>query len=94
MLADYNHRDDVYIYDLPAAGSINTDQPAYSVWNASAVYYLDNSGWRFALHGRNLGDEEYIVSAYDFSTTAVADNLLSGYYGDPKTWTLSALYSF
>lgn len=90
MSTDYAWRDDLFIYDV----SPLTDQEAYGVWNASVVYYLADSGWRFALHGRNLADEEYRTAAYDFSTTAVADSLLTGYYGDPMNWSLSAMYSF
>ena len=93
LLADYNHRSTVYIYDFDG-DALTTEQKPYSVWNASMVYTPNDSAWRFALHGRNLGDEEYRSAAYDFSTTSVADRLLSGYYGDPKTWSLSAMYSF
>ena len=89
LLADYNYRDDTYIFETPTA----VDQDAYSLYNASAVLYVDNSNWRFALHGRNLGDEEYRTGGYNFPG-ATFDNTITGFYGDPKTWTLSAMYSF
>ncbi|MFZ5843069.1 MAG: TonB-dependent receptor [Pseudomonadota bacterium] len=89
LMADYSYRDDTYIFETPTA----VDQEAYSLYNASAVLYVDNSNWRFALHGRNLGDEEYRTGGYNFSGV-VFDNTITGFYGDPKTWTLSAMYSF
>lgn len=89
LIADYSYRDDTYIFETPTA----VDQEAYSLYNASAVLYVDNSNWRFALHGRNLGDEEYRTGGYNFPG-AVFDNTITGFYGDPKTWTLSAMYSF
>ena len=90
MSTDYAWRDDLYIYDI----SPLTDQEAYGVWNASIVYFMPDSGWRFALHGRNLADEQYHTAAYDFYSTAIADRLLTGYYGDPRNFSLSAKYSF
>ena len=89
LMADYSYRDDTYIFETPTA----VDQEAYSLYNASAVLYVDNSNWRIALHGRNLGDEEYRTGGYNFPG-AVFDNSITGFYGDPKTWTLSAMYSF
>ena len=89
LMADYSYRDDTYIFETPTA----VDQEAYSLYNASAVLYVDNSNWRIALHGRNLGDEEYRTGGYNFPG-AVFDNTITGFYGDPKTWTLSAMYSF
>ncbi|NQD37865.1 TonB-dependent receptor [Permianibacter sp. IMCC34836] len=89
LAADYAYRDDTYIFETPTA----VDQKAYSLYNASAVLYLDESNWRIALHGRNLGDEAYRTGGYNFPGNTF-DNTVTGFYGDPKTWTLSAQYSF
>ncbi len=89
LLADYNWRDDTYIFEAVTP----VDQSAYSLYNASAVFYPDNSNWRFALHGRNLGDEAYRTGGYNFPATG-GDNTVTAYYGDPRTWTLTAAYSF
>lgn len=89
FMADYAWRDDTFIFETPTG----VDQEAYSVWNASVVYYPSNSNWRFALHGRNLGDEEYRTGGYNFPNTA-GDDTITAFYGDPRTWTATATYSF
>lgn len=89
LMADYNRRGDTYIFETPST----VDQPAYSVWNASMIYYPNNSNWRFSLHGRNLGDEEYRTGGYNFPNTG-GDDTVTAFYGDPRTWTLSAAYTF
>ncbi len=89
LSGDYVFRDDTYIFETPSA----VDQDAYSLYNASAVLYLNDSGWRIGLYGRNLGDEAYRTGGYNFPGNTF-DNTITGFYGDPATWTLSAMYSF
>ncbi len=61
-----------------------TDQPAYSLIDASAVWTFSDGKYQVGLHGRNLGDEEFIAAAYDFATVA---NSVIGFYGPPRTVT-------
>lgn len=87
--AEKSYRDDVYVFEAATA----VDQEAYSLLNASVIFYPNNSQWRFALQGRNLKDEAYRTGGYNFPGN-VFDNTVTGFYGDPKTYTVSANYSF
>jgi iron complex outermembrane receptor protein len=54
--ADYTWQSQTQ-YDLST--SANTIQPRYSIYNASIALSNPEKGWRFALVGKNLGDEHY-----------------------------------
>ncbi|RKQ96436.1 TonB-dependent receptor [Maricaulis maris] len=76
------------------------DQGSYTLWNASAVWEGDDGHWQFGLHGRNLTDEEYKVSGYDFvnNTTLApelgAEGTLVAYYGPPRTFTATLTWRY
>ena len=93
-------RGDSQQFELP---SPTIDQPAFALWNASAVWYSGGGDWSVALHGRNLTDERYIVAGYDFvdenadgsfTPTLGLEGTLTGFYGDPRTVTASIAYRF
>jgi iron complex outermembrane receptor protein len=42
------------------------DQGGYALWDANLVWRSDNDRWTIGLHGRNLTDERYITSGYNF----------------------------
>ncbi len=67
-------------------------QGSYVVANASASLLVGNSHWRFTLGVRNLSDERYLVSGLDGSTPPFG--IVTGFYGDPRTWFLSIAKSF
>ncbi|MFC4312515.1 TonB-dependent receptor [Steroidobacter flavus] len=90
----WQYRSDTKVQNLTASV---TDQPAYDVIDATVAWTSDGGRWRFALDGRNLADEEYRTSGYDFGP--VGSGLFGGisqigFYGPPRTWTVSAIYSF
>ncbi len=42
------------------------DQPAYALWDASLVWRSDDDRYSIGLHAKNITDERYIVSGYNF----------------------------
>jgi hypothetical protein len=69
------------------------DQDAYGTLNATLAYTTQNNKWRFALNGSNLTDEGYLQAGYDFED---AINYISqlGFYGAPRTWSVSATFTY
>ncbi|MGJ3230488.1 MAG: TonB-dependent receptor [Oceanicaulis sp.] len=62
------------------------DQEAFWLYNASVAWTSDDGRLSAALHGRNLADEEYITSGYNFGAIDGSD---LAFYGDPRTFTVS-----
>lgn len=92
-----SYRGDSTQFEVPFAA---LDQEAYSLWNASVVWDSENGAWQLGLHGRNLTDEEYRVSGYDFVNNATlapelgTSGTLVGYYGNPRTITATLAYRY
>lgn len=92
-----SHRGDSSQFEFPFP---ELDQDAYTLWNASAVWESGDGQWQFGLHGRNLTDEEYRVSGYDFvNNDTLAPELglegtLIGYYGPPRTVTATVAWRY
>jgi iron complex outermembrane receptor protein len=63
-----------------------------TLWNGSVSMVSDDSRWRIALAGQNLGDKRYPVAGTSSLSTS------SGYaeiiYARPRTLSLSASYNF
>ncbi|RUO63366.1 iron complex outermembrane recepter protein [Pseudidiomarina planktonica] len=94
-------------YDLFEESSLLT-QDGYGIVNAGVVWYSNSGKWTVGLHGKNLTDEEYLVGGYQFVTPDPSDpsdvslyqpglggdTTLTGYYGDPRTISLTVGYKF
>ncbi len=61
----------------------------YGVLNAAVVWDMDEN-WRFTFAGKNLTDEEYLVTGYNITSVGVR----TGFLGEPRTWSMEASYSF
>jgi len=86
----YSYVGDIKTMNLgPSVG----DQSAYGVLDGTIAYTTQDGRWRFALNGKNLTDEEYLLAGYDFES---AFNYISqlGYYGAPRTWSVSATFTY
>jgi iron complex outermembrane receptor protein len=85
-----SYRGDSQQFERPAP----IDQESYTLWNASAVWDSADGTWQFGIHGRNLTDEEYKVSGYDFVTyTSLGlEGNLTAFYGAPRTVTASLVW--
>jgi len=66
---------------------------SYTLLDVDLVWNLQDGRTRVALHGRNLTDEEYKVGGYYFPGPTFG-NVVSSFYGPPRTYTLSVGYSF
>jgi iron complex outermembrane receptor protein len=67
------------------------DQKEFWLFDASIVWTSENGGLRAGLHGKNLGDEDYITSGYNFPTV---DNSVLAFYGNPRTVTATVEFRY
>ena len=65
-------------------------QPGYGLLSAGVTYRHD-SHWSFSLQGTNLTDEEYRTTGYNLVS---ALGVLTGFYGPPRQYMLTARYDF
>ena len=42
------------------------DQPGFALWDASLVWRSADDRWSIGLHGKNLTDQRYVTSGYNF----------------------------
>lgn len=75
---------------FPQVASL-VDEDAYTLWDASVIWYAPDEHWTVGLHGKNLSDKEYRVGGYNFANLGLESSVI-GYYGDPRTVTLSVQY--
>lgn len=64
-------------------------QPGYTLVNAGLIWELDKQ-LSYSLQGTNLTDKAYRTDGYNIAALGV----LSGFYGPPRTVTVSANYRF
>ncbi|WP_408952266.1 TonB-dependent receptor [Lysobacter sp. Hz 25] len=64
-------------------------QPAYGLWNAGLIWQI-NQPWTLSLQGSNLGNKSYRSTGYHIA----ALDIVTGFYGAPRTVSLSACYEF
>ncbi len=69
------------------------DYGAYWLYDASVNWTSGDDRWQLGLHGRNLSDERYVTSGYNFPGAAT-DNSVLAFYGNPRTVTLTASFRF
>jgi iron complex outermembrane receptor protein len=82
----YTYQDEVYpTTDLSEA----IRQDGYGLLSAGLLWQTDGP-WSFALEGSNLTDKEYRTTGYNIAALGV----LTGFYGPPRTYSLSARYDF
>nr|WP_298121505.1 TonB-dependent receptor [uncultured Pseudoxanthomonas sp.] len=83
----YSYQSEVYpTTDLSEA----IKQPGYGLLGAGVVWRA-NDAWSFSLQGTNLTDEEYRTTGYNLQA---ALGVLSGFYGPPRQYSLTARYDF
>ncbi len=97
---NYSYRSD---YSLTELGNV-LEQDAYGIFNLGVRWTSSDGKMTLGLHGKNLTDEEFLVGNYAFLGAADAslpngyapglggDTTLIGYYGAPRTVSLSLGY--
>ena len=76
-------RSDTSQFEAPSAF---LDQDGYYLVDASVSWTSDDDRYRIGVYGKNLTDERYIVSGYDFVTAPPRLGLegnVTAFYGDP-----------
>jgi iron complex outermembrane recepter protein len=90
-----SYRSKTYQFEIPSA----LDQPGYALVDLGLRWQENDSPWGFTLTAKNLTDEQYKVSGYNFLNAAGASTLglegvLTAFYGDPRTFTFGIDYNF
>ncbi|MEW5686110.1 MAG: TonB-dependent receptor [Pseudomonadota bacterium] len=82
-----SYRSSFHMFEVPSI----LDQDSYWLLDASLVWTSADERYRVGVHGKNLGDEEYRVGGYNFPQSAgvLFGNSVSGFYGPPRTVTVS-----
>ncbi len=69
------------------------DQGAYWLYDATLMWTAPDARYRVSLAGRNLSDERYRAGGYNFPGAITGDSVI-GFYGAPRTVTLSVTANF
>ena len=69
------------------------DQGSYWLYDATLMWTSPDARYRVSLAGRNLGDERYRAGGYNFPGAITGDSVI-GFYGPPRTMTLSVTARF
>jgi iron complex outermembrane receptor protein len=85
LQTDFNYQDEVFFDALnnPLLG-----EDDYWLWNARVSWTSASEQWEVAAFGRNLGDEEYMVYAFDLSFFGFNEEML----GTPRAFGLELTY--
>ncbi len=87
----YSYQDDVVATtDIVRTGALPITQDAYGLVNAGVIWNTGGA-WSFSLQGSNLADEEYRTTGYNLNA---ALGVITGFYGPPRQYSLSARYEF
>jgi len=95
VLSSWSYRSSSSQFEAP---NPYLDQGAYTLWDMSLIFKSDTGHWSVGLYGKNLTDERYKVSGYNFvninsngtfTPTLGREGTLTAFYGDPRTWAIS-----
>jgi iron complex outermembrane receptor protein len=76
--------------EIIRTGAQPITQDGYGLLNAGVTWRM-NDAWSFALQGTNLTDKEYRTTGYNINA---ALGVLTGFYGPPRQYSLTARYDF
>jgi len=65
-------------------------EDAYWLWNARVSWTSTDEKWEVAAFGRNLGDEQYMVYAFDLSFFGFNEEML----GTPRAYGIDATFRY
>jgi len=97
LIPEASYRGDTNQFEVNSAG---LDQDEYTLFNFNVVWTSDDDTWRVSLHGRNLTDERYIVSGFDFINDETGapelglEGTLTAFFGPPRTVSGTVAYRF
>lgn len=82
---DFNYQDEVF---FDALNNPLLSEDDYWLWNARVSWTSMDEKWEVAAFGRNLGDEEYMVYAFDLSFFGFNEEML----GTPRAFGIEVTY--
>ncbi len=85
LQTDFNYQDEVH---FDALNNPLLSEGDYWLWNARVSWTSADETWEVAAYGRNLGDEEYMVYAFDLSFFGFNEEML----GTPRFYGLEVTY--
>jgi iron complex outermembrane recepter protein len=97
VIGAWSYRGKTNQFEIP---SPFLDQDAYSLYDLHLVWKPNNGRYEIGLHGRNLGDEQYKTSGYNFATpdgsasTLGLEGVMNAFYAPPRTITLTGTINF
>lgn len=87
----YSYQDDVVATtEIVRTGALPITQEAYGLLNAGVIWNTGGA-WSFSLQGTNLADKEYRTTGYNLNA---ALGVVTGFYGPPRQYSLTARYEF
>lgn len=87
----YSYQDDVVATtEIVRTGALPITQDAYGLLNAGVIWNTGGA-WSFSLQGTNLADKEYRTTGYNLNA---ALGVVTGFYGPPRQYSLTARYEF
>ncbi|WP_290890508.1 TonB-dependent receptor [Arenimonas sp.] len=87
----YSYQDDVVATtEIVRTGALPITQDGYGLVNAGVIWNTGGN-WSFSLQGSNLTDKEYRTTGYNLNA---ALGVITGFYGPPRQYSLSARYDF
>ena len=93
--AGYQYRSKTHVATtLVAPVESPTVQPNYDILDLGVSYTTGSGAWRFSLDGKNVLDEEYRVAGYEFGVVPAQGAPQIGFYGAPRTVSVSATYRY
>ncbi|MDQ3205799.1 MAG: TonB-dependent receptor [Pseudomonadota bacterium] len=87
----YSYQDDVVATtEIIRTGAVPITQEGYGLVSAGVIW-KSGGPWSVSLQGSNLADKEYLTTGYNINA---ALGVLTGFYGAPRQYSLSARYDF
>ncbi len=87
LQTDFNYQDEVW---FDALNNPLLSEGDYWLLNARVSWTSVDEKWEVAAFGRNLGDEEYMVYAFDLSFFGFNEEML----GTPRAYGVEATYRY
>ena len=84
---DFNYQDDVF---FDAFNNPLMSEDAYWIWNARVAWVSANDKWEVVAFGRNLGNKEYMVYAFDLSFFGFNEEMI----GTPRFFGVDATFRY
>jgi iron complex outermembrane recepter protein len=87
LQTSFNYQDEVF---FDALNNPLLSEDDYILWDARVSWTSQDDRWEVAAFGRNLGDEEYMVYAFDLSFFGFNEEML----GTPRSYGIEATYRY